>query len=82
MMRKTRKCLEICENGFRFVCIFDSTVSTNNYRLYQESYDFYGKRHRRLIEKYANFESVIAWLNEFAIRTGIWSKDYFKEGGN
>ena len=50
------KIMDIKHYG-RFICIYDDTDKVNPYRLYRITWD--GGRHRKLIAKYADFNSVI-----------------------
>lgn len=56
-----RKVLELNDNGKHFVCYVDSD-SYNRYRLYKKYYADCGAGytwHRKLIEKYADINSVL-----------------------
>lgn len=83
-MAKKRKCMDICVEGEKFICIFDSTRKTNNYRFYRVTYEpgKYGYReHRKLITAYANFASVLCWLKDYAFENNWGFKDYFPVEG-
>lgn len=69
-----RKVMEINEGRYIIECIKDDSVKFNPYRVYQKWYN--AGWHRKQIEKYANFESVIYFLVDFMHThdTG-WNKD-------
>lgn len=71
-MAKTMKCMDICVEGKRFVCTFTPT-DRNPYRLYKQWYD--RGWHKKLLEKYANFFSVIEWLKCYSLETKWGFKD-------
>lgn len=65
----THKILDINENGHHFTCIYNVADKINPYRLYELRWELgkYGTtEHRKQIEKYADFPSVLAHL------TGIY----------
>lgn len=72
MEQKTRKVLDINAEGKRFVCILHMGT-TNPYKLYQMWYDRGWKR--KQIAKYANFISILNWLNNYALDYGWGFKD-------
>ena len=59
-MTKTQKVLDICEGGRWFVCIKDNTGVANPYRLYARDYVPGRGKRQKLINKYADFMSVLA----------------------
>lgn len=63
--RKTRKVLEINENGLHLECIKDYTSKYNPYRLYRVWWD--GGWHRNLLVKYAEFDSVLWHIAQMTI---------------
>lgn len=66
MMAKTRKCLDIDVEGLHYVCIQEFTNRDNPFALYKQTleYNKYGylTYHRRLVERYADFYSVLCLL--------------------
>ena len=76
-MAKTTKCMDICVEGKRFICTFTpSDRNRNPYRLYSQWYDH--GWHKKLLEKYANFFSVVEWLREYS-RVSNWGfQDVFR----
>ena len=63
--RKTRKVLEINENGLHLECIKDYNAKYNPYRLYRVWWD--GGWHRKLIDKFGDFQSVVAEVYDISI---------------
>lgn len=60
-----RKIMEINEGKWHLVCI-KKDGDVNPYRLYKVWYDM-GK-HRKLIVKYGEWESVVAWMWDHMVR--------------
>ena len=63
--QKTRKILTINENGLHLECIKDYSDKVNPYRLYRVWWD--QGNHRRLIDKFANLQSVICEIYDISI---------------
>lgn len=63
--RKTRKILEINEDGLHVVCIKTEADKVNPYRLYKVWWN--GGWHRKLIVKYADFNSVLWHIAQMTI---------------
>ena len=57
-----RKVLEIHEGNIYLECIKDDAAKTNPFRLYRKWWD--GGWHRKQIEKYGNFESIIYHIHD------------------
>ena len=60
-MPKTTQCLKMNIHGVAYVCTF-CPGRRNAYHLYRTWWD--GGTHRRKVEEYANFESVLYYLLE------------------
>ena len=56
-----RQCMVIAEGGRKYICIKDDKARVNPYKIYREEW-YNGGKHRQKEEEYANFESVIWWL--------------------
>ena len=56
-MAKTRKVMNIQTNGVWLTCIRHEDAKNNKYYLYTNWYNV--GEHKRLIAKYANFQSVL-----------------------
>lgn len=56
-MQKTRKVMNIEANGVWLTCIYRYDAKMNKYYLYQNWWD--GGEHKRLVAKFANFQSVL-----------------------
>ena len=73
---KTTKCLDIVAEGKHFVCTFTPS-RRNPYQLYHKWYDR-GWHQRKLVE-YANFLSVIYWLEQYGNQNRWGFRDVFPE---
>lgn len=73
-MSKATKCLDITVEGRHFVCTF-TPARRNPYQLYTVWWDM--GQHRRKLEEYANFASILCWLKDYAFKSNWGFKDYF-----
>lgn len=67
--QKTRKVLDINVEGVNFICIYAAHADRNKYRLFKRWFEN-GRWHRRKVEYYGNFVSVLCWLKDYAFRVG------------
>jgi len=63
--QKTRKVLSINENGIHLECIKDNAEKYNPFKLYRVWWD--GGWHRKLIDKFADIQSVICEVYDICI---------------
>lgn len=56
---RTKKVLELNDNGIIIECVKDYTQAYNPYRVYRKWWD--GGWHRKQMERYSNIESVLCW---------------------
>ena len=61
--KKTQKVLDICVEGVWFECILDYKAKHNPFKLYRSWWD--NGKHRKKIEEYGNFVSVIEHIRFF-----------------
>ena len=73
--QKTRKVLDICVEGVWLECIFDTRTKRNPYKLYRCLWDC-GK-HRKKLEEYGNFVSVIEHIRGMCHAAHWGFKDTF-----
>ena len=74
---KTRKILDITEIGFHVICI-KTEDKYNPYKLYHVYYED-GTNHRKLIEKYADFNSVLERCGSF-FRSAKYITEHYNNG--
>lgn len=74
--QKTRKVLDINIDGYNFICIFAVHQKRNPYRLCLRWYED-GGWHRKTLETYQNFISVIYHLKFFMEDKHIGFTDVF-----
>ena len=72
--QKTRKVLDINVEGKHFICIFFENVKVNPYHLYEKWYD--NGWHKKQIEAYGNFVSVLDHLRNYATWNEWGYKDF------
>ena len=72
--QKTRKILDISIDGYNFICIFAVHQKRNPYRLCLRWYEN-GGWHRKTLETYGNFISVIYHLEDYMTRNNIGYQD-------
>lgn len=75
MERKTQKVLDICVEGVWFECVRHNGKKVNAYKLYRCWWDC-GK-HRKKVEEYGNFVSVIEHIRFFCYEKNWGFKDSF-----
>ena len=67
-MPKTRKILDIHHGEHKFTCIYDTEQQYNRYKLYEHTVtwdsDMRPTYHKKLVEKYADFHSVLSYIEE------------------
>lgn len=65
-MAKTEKVLDIRVEGHWFICVFHHDEKVNPYHLYEKVYEYKSDRnygwHRKQLERYGNFISVMYHL--------------------
>lgn len=66
-MKACEKVMDINVEGKNFICIFDRTVQRNPYRLFIRWFED-GSWHRKQLERYANFISILCYIKDYAIR--------------
>lgn len=75
MEKKTRKVLDINVEGIWWICVFDLRAKTNPYKLYRKWYE--NGWHRKKVEEYGNFVSVLCHLRDYAFTENWGFKDFF-----
>lgn len=73
-MKECEKVMDINVEGKNFICIFDRTVKRNPYRLFIRWFED-GSWHRKQLERYANFISVICRLQQYGFDNRWGYKD-------
>lgn len=80
-MAKTEKVMDIKVEGRWFVCVLHHDVKVNPYHLYEKVYEYHGDRnygwHRKQLEKYGNFISVIEHIRHLMYSQNVGFKDSF-----
>jgi hypothetical protein len=79
--RKTQKVLDMTVDGLRFYCVFHYHEKINPYHLYLMWYEYHSENdfgwHRKQVERYGNFISVIEHIRHYMHTNNIGFKDFF-----
>ena len=73
--QKTYKVLDICVEGVWLECIFHTDCKRNPYKLYRRWFD--GGAHRKKLEEYGNFVSVVEHIRGMCFSENWGFKDTF-----
>lgn len=81
-MAKTEKVLDIRVEGYWFICVFHHDEKVNPYHLYEKTYERNAEHgwyewHRKQLERYGNFISVVDHLRYVMVQRNIGFKDVF-----